>query len=243
MKQYTLEEKIFRAVSAVEVENVMAHHCYFHAASHHRDEFEQLWTRERPDGSWLLAMGKMTTTESFYQAYVTGSEAMSAANYEALVKVYPEVEGMDRRGLIEHSIHMLASPLMEIAADGQSMKCIWYTPGAIFSTINPSGKKEGLWTWERYAADFIYENGRWVFLTLEALCDFVGPMDTANWSAIQEEASNQLLPGVEAEDGTMVTPPMDEFGAFHQGYTPWQIPQTVPPLPEPYETYDKTFRY
>lgn len=57
-------------------------------------------------------------------------------------------------------IHTLATPVIEVAGDGQTAKGIWHSPG--FETqIGADGVPHGFWCWGSYSADFIKENGVW----------------------------------------------------------------------------------
>lgn len=237
----SVKNKVERAAAAVEAENVMARHSYYHAAGKHREEVESIWTKQ-PAASWTLAMAKMWTLDSFVKSYVDGNDAMVNANMRALCRKYPEVEGMDPHPLMEESVHMLTSPLIEVAGDAQSVKGVWYTPGLILSTLNPSGEKEARWTWERYAADFIMEDGKLVYKNLVALCDFAGDVDDSDWTVIEDNAG-MALPEVTDENGEAVVPVMDAVGEFYHNYAPWQPAQLIPRLPTAYESLKDTFEY
>jgi hypothetical protein len=245
MKEYTLEEKVARAVSAIEIENVHAYHVYCHAAGRQEEEVEEIWSK-RPDASWELGMGRYCSLESVKSAYCgEGHKSMYLPNYEQLKEVYPEVVGYDPRTLMEQSVHMLASSCMEIAEDGKSAKCIWHTPGVIFSTLNIEKKREFQWTWERYAADFILEDGQWKYLGLAAMCDYSGPADKAVWLSGERMGPPPMEDG--AGDGEELPPMMvghvDVPGPLHESYAPWLLPQIHPYIPEPYEKLEDTVRY
>lgn len=65
----------------------------------------------------------------------------------------------------ETQVHTLTTPLIEIAGDGQTAQAMWYTPGYICGHGGPmdpdDAPLDGQWMYERYAIDFIKEDGEW----------------------------------------------------------------------------------
>jgi ketosteroid isomerase-like protein len=55
-------------------------------------------------------------------------------------------------------LHMAVNPYIEIAADGQSAKSHWLSPGA---SNSPSGSS---WIWGPYYVDYVKEGGQWRIL-------------------------------------------------------------------------------
>lgn len=55
-------------------------------------------------------------------------------------------------------MHMAVNPYIEIAADGQSARSHWLSPGA---SNSPSGSS---WIWGPYYVDYLKENGEWRIL-------------------------------------------------------------------------------
>ena len=59
----------------------------------------------------------------------------------------------------------LTTPLIEIAGVGQTAQAMWYTPGYICGHGGPmdpdDAPLDGQWMYERYAIDFIKEDGEW----------------------------------------------------------------------------------
>ncbi len=243
-KELTLSEKIHRAAAAIQVENVMARHCYYHAGGMHREEYDELWTK-REDATWAHNFGKMASLKSFYSSYVQYQEYDTRKNFERVLKVYPQVEGRDPRPLNECAMHTLSTPIIEVAEDGQSAKALWYTPGVIFSTLNPQQSKEGMWIWERYGADFIIEDGKWVYLDLKVTCDMAGPMDAGHWAADRLGDMPPPPPPPEEEEEEEGAPQMviDIPGPLYFDWSPTQTIQHIPHLPEPYATLSETARY
>lgn len=237
----TLSERIDRAYAAVECEKVMARHVYYHAGGVHRQEIEEFWTK-REDCTWAHNFGQMDCRENYIRCYAEDQERDTKEMYETVLKIYPEIAKVkDYRAITEEAMHLLASPIIEVAEDGQSAKGLFYTPGCIFSTLNPEQAKEGMWIWERYGADFILEDGKWVYLNLKVCCDLGGPMDIEGWTTLPpfqppapEEGEEQTGP---------VGHPVGKPGPLHYNLSQTQLPQTRPFIPVPYRTFSETYSY
>lgn len=243
----TVSERIFRANAAVECEKVMSRHVYYHAACVHREEIDEFWSK-RDDITWAHNFGQMGNRENYVSCYAGDSERDNWAIFEELKGIYPEVEDKelvpDWRALCEEAIHFTCSPIIEVAEDGLSAKGLFYTPGAIFSTLNPERAREGTWIWERYGADFVYEDGQWVYLNLKVCCDLAGGMDAPNWPL-----AGGFGPPPAAEDGAEgedAPPPPGGHNVTHPGplhfdLTETQLPQCRPFMPVPYRTFSESY--
>lgn len=253
VKELSLSERIDRAEGAVECEKVMSRHCYYHAAGIHREEFYEMWSR-RPDITWAHGFGQMGDRNEYYFNYVINQERDTWQGFMNLWNVYPEVKDvirdtrcmMDYRAFNEEAMHLLTTPVIEVAEDGQSAQALWYTPGVIFSTLNPQKEREGMWMYERYGADFVKEDGEWVYLNLRVCPDVVAPMDNVPWYT---EAPRRMgpPPGEDDEQGNSPPPPNGGMvlkipGPLFQELSVTQTPQN-PGIPEPYRTQSEIKLY
>ena len=66
-------------------------------------------------------------------------------------------------------LHVTTTAIIEVADDGQTAKCFWYSPGMIAE----SGQT-GNTIWEAYGVDFVKENGEWKMWHLHMFTDFMG---------------------------------------------------------------------
>jgi hypothetical protein len=248
-KPRSLKERVARANAWVECEKVMALHCYWHAAGIHREEIEQYWTKEEPL-TWAHNFGQMNSFENYTACYADAQEANAEAYYGLVEPLYPEVRDVkDHRVLIEEAMHLLVTPIIEVAGDGRTAKGLWYTPGCIFSSLTPRKEREGMWIWERYGADFVFENGRWLYRNLKVCCDIAGMMDEPGWGL--KEGPPGPPPDEEGErgeesqdDGKGPGPvPVAVPGPLHFNLSATQLPQKRPALPLPYETFTETYDY
>lgn len=257
MSNLTLSQRIDRAEAAIECEKIMGKHCYYHAAGIHREEFYEMWS-SRFDITWTHGFGQMGNRDVYYQNYVLNQEKDTWQGYKNLWDVYPEVidnikgapHMMEYRALNEEAMHLLTTPVIEIAEDGQSARCLWYTPGLIFSTLNPQQEREGQWISERYGADFLKEGDKWVYLNLRICPDIVSPMDNYPWAGDGKFVMMMPPPPGDSEEGDGPPPPpmgggmeLSIPGPLYRDWTPDRVPPVVPEIPGPHKTFSDLKRY
>lgn len=139
-RDMTFEHMVDVAEACQACENLQSVHAILHAAGQTEEEIDTMWSR-REDCWWSHNFGGMNSRQAVIRGWANGLANNSKFWYSLLVKTYPEVEGMDPRPLMECAVHMLASSIIEVAEDGQSCRCSWYTPGVLFSTLNWDGKR------------------------------------------------------------------------------------------------------
>ena len=146
IREFTPEEKIQRAYDMIQIKNVMARHAFYHAANRHDIEMETLWAHKAPNVSWGNSGGFQIGRDVVWSFYAA-----------------PHVGHGMKPG--ETQVHTLTTPLIEIAGDGQTAQAMWYTPGYICGHGGPmdpdDAPLDGQWMYERYAIDFIKEDGEW----------------------------------------------------------------------------------
>ena len=124
-------------------------------------------------------------------------------------------------------IHYLATPMIEVAGDGQTAKGVWRSPG--IEAVRPSddGAPVPLWSFGAYAVDFIRRADEWKiwhlhwFRTIKCTVADGWVDDLSMVYSGQMQNSPALLPTT-----------------YHNPYTPETTQQPVPPCPRPYQTYD-----
>ncbi|MDR2355513.1 MAG: hypothetical protein LBE16_04885 [Clostridiales Family XIII bacterium] len=239
-KTLSLRERIEHAAASQAVENVKARHTYLHGRADATGEWSTIWSR-RPDCSWAHAFGRMRGFEQVWYGSVTCYDAMAFENWLAMYKKYPEVGGKDPRPLMEASVHTLVTDIIEVAADGQSARASYITPGVIHSVLTPMGKKYCNVLWERYGSDFVLENGEWKYLHEHVCPDIMTHLDCENWAA---ESYKRLTSAKDTPPPTLGSPPpVTDPGPLHTPYTPVTPPQNTCPWPEPYESLDADNSY
>lgn len=119
----------------------------------------------------------------------------------------------------------LTTPMIEIAEDLQSAKCLWWVPGA-GAIPQENSDPMAIWAWGQLAVDFVNENGNWKIWHLHYFrfikCDY-----KKGW----------------VEDTSMINRlnipihPMAEPSTYHNPYSPTGIRDGLPCAPRPYATY------
>lgn len=231
-----------------DIQNLMGRRAFYHSAGHNEMEFE-LYAK-RDDISWGQNQGFRVGPESIKADYVTDNYKNRNAELARLSKIYPELKNDPANaGVGIFVIHTLSTPIIEIAGDGQTAKGVWYTPGAIGGT-DAKGKLTGNWLWERYAVDFIKENGQWRFWHILVFTDFLSPMGK-DLQAPQGAIANAAPVGTEiaaaqnqnSQSASSGPRPFDIKVQNYAAWTPTTVPTIAPRLPEPYKTFSETFSY
>lgn len=194
-EELSLHQRIHNANGSQEVENLKAIHAYTHGRNWPTEEWGYIWSTS-DDCSWAHSFGRWRGFNLVYLNSVTEWDTTTLENYMQLYKLYPEVMGMDPRPLNFAAVHNLSSDVIEVAEDGGSARGAYLTPGTIFETLRPSQKRRAIFMWERYGADFVYEDGKWKYLHEQVCPDFQGNNDTANWGLeAYESAMNPRMMG------------------------------------------------
>lgn len=247
LAQLRQDARIARDVQ--EIQNLMSRRAMLHSIGHNEEELE-LWSKKRQirwaqnGGCWV--------GDDYRRYYVEVNFAMQKAQLDALSRSNPAIENdfAKNRYIGSTVLHVLTTPIIEIAGDGQSAKAFWYTPGVILSS--PDGKRaEGVNMWERYGVDLVREEGKWRFLHIEVITDFAYPfggdlstpipgMPKADASKSGSESANQA-PGPGAEGLNVPGPTIAR--QMGESYSPTRVPKLTPRLPEAYRTLSETFEY
>lgn len=231
-----------------QIQNVMSRRAMLHSIGHNEEELE-LWSRKgeirwaQNGGCWI--------GDDYRKYYVTVNYAMQRAALKKLSAGNPAVaDDFARNRYIGSSVyHLLTTPIIEVAQDGQSAKGFWYTPGAILSTSD-GRKGDGVNMWERYGVDFVREDGQWRILHIEVITDFAYPFGGDLQSAIPgapdpsksgSESAAAPAPGPGAEGIQVPGPTVSRV--MGESYSPTRVPRLTPRLPEPYRTLNETFQY
>ena len=129
--------------------------------------------------------------------------------------------------------HDLTSPQIVVAADGQTARGVWTSPG--HETIAFGGKPQAQWAWGRVAADFIKIDGEWKIWHYHWYRLFRTDFDTP-WTHFDQQSVSKPLPierikrfGGEPEKVFPCT-------YFHP-YSPETYCECTPRTPQPYDTW------
>jgi len=230
------EKKAQRALDYMEINNVFGLHEYYHWSP--TQEFDMIFAQEQPDVSFGQNNGMWVGKDNVRNNYVGQTEEQKRKKLEALRKWHPDIpDDIKYADSGAAGFHMLTTPLIEIAEDGQTAKGMWYTPGFLTGFDEKSGKWNATWMYEKYAIDFIKEHGKWKIWHFNALCDWSAPYDKS-WVEASEE--RRLNPDKFPRMGGK----RDVPGLGTVDYTTRRVqPMDFPRPPEPYRTFSETFSY
>ncbi|HTP38151.1 MAG TPA: nuclear transport factor 2 family protein [Steroidobacteraceae bacterium] len=234
------------ALDRQDIQNLMSRRAFYHSAG--RNDLEFALYANRPDISWGQNQGFRVGAASIKKDYVDDNIRNRTAELERLTRFYPQLKNDPGKvGAGIFVIHTLSTPVIEIAGDRQTAKGVWYTPGAI-GMVDAKGKLTGDWLWERYAVDFIRENGAWRFWHILVLTDFLSPMgkdlqppaDAVAAAPVGTEGKGANKAQATAANGPA---PWDITTQNYTSWAPTTVQALAPRLPEPYKTFSETFSY
>ncbi len=240
---FTATEAIERAIAWQECSNLAGKHEFYHSALEHRAELENCWVTEAP---WTETMSWTNNTQFMY-----GEEAV----YDFYCGIETEkanwlsgAVASDEMGIIENSkdwegagllwYHMLMSPVIEVAGDGQTAVGLWQSWG----TVTQNGSAQ--WTCEDYTMVFAKQSdGAWKIWHLRTFVHFYTTRENS-WT--EQNMATQGASG-EQPAGVGVLVSKDEIvedmskpgtykGQFYVGYDMYRVP-ILASIPEPYETW------
>ena len=164
---------------------------------------------------------------------------------DAILKIYKrynDLAGKDIRPLMENMMHSLANDIIEVADDGKTCRTFYMTPGISMQAMTNDGMKHGGHMWEYYGADFVYEDGEWLYLH-EQVAAACGPGSFNSTNNAQEDYKRSLLPPppgmMDMGPGHGFKPPIleDDYDiAERHGFL--RVPDCIIPPVKPYATLD-----
>ena len=246
----TLKEKILRAQMSQRVEELKARHAWLHGIAYNREEWDVFW-HMTDNTTWAHQFGRMVGAEEVYYNSVTFTDERC---YRRFIKftcddpktgrqpTVPEYAGHDPHSTGRAGTHALASSVIEVAADNQSARSFFLTPGILMGPVGFEGvARDGFWLWERYGSDFVMVDGQLMWFHEQVCPDMGADYDDQNWAhdryldAKKEDVVVGELGGVPAH--------LTEPGLIHCDYTVYQPVQNTVPPPTPYETLDDDNTY
>lgn len=257
-KNLSFRQRLHNALGSQEVENVKATHAYLHAMNHSAEEWDTIWDKSEY-ACWAHFFGRMCGFEEVWRGSVPEHDLRILRKWIPLAEQFPEIlnNGIDIRGIgYCGGLHILANSIIEVADDGRSARALYLTPGGTGDIICAKGQRQTGILWERYGSDFVYEDGRWLYLHEHVCPDVMSPSayDKNNWGRdFYERAMNPPPPppgGVyqgpngESKDEKVAGGPLcTEKGPLHRDYSLTQPVQDDVPWPVPYQTLDDNNSY
>ncbi len=234
-----------RALAMWEVQNVMSKHAYYHAAALNLEEITAIWVDEYGDNAATAKFSSpawvMNGINTIKGAYGRINQDNRQKALEKIAKIYPDIEVTEANLGAGHEwvMHTNTTPVIEVAGDGKTAKGIWYSPGMglITEFEGDTARVDGTFFWEKYAADFVNENGVWKIWHLQMAYDFTPKLDD-KWLDFEKKGMVQTG----ERDGEMP----DGFSKPEYSYPSYSMKRAAtiyPAIPQPYYTFSETFSY
>jgi hypothetical protein len=122
-------------------------------------------------------------------------------------------------------VHYLATPMIEVATDGESARGVWRSPGIEAVVPAGGGRPVPLWSFGAYAVDFIRRDAGWKILHLHWFRTIKCSYEKAWVDDVSMTRTGQLPGSTDVQPTT-----------YHNPYTPESVQEPVPPCPPPYES-------
>lgn len=120
----------------------------------------------------------------------------------------------------------LATPMIEVAKDGQTAKCVWICPGAE-SVVDDNGHCKALWNFVRFANDFKKDSaGMWRIWHLRMFVDVRCEYEKGWCNDFVKYVYLGKQPGSEAVEPT-----------WHNPCSPSFVQEDIPSCPARYDTW------
>lgn len=234
------------ATDVHEIQNVMSRHEYFHGALMHEEELDAIWSKTTDDVAFEEAMfGSrvvgMADIRAYYVDFMRNTMFRAALDLTRSFAPHLADDPEDELPFGMSFMHTLTTPVIEVAADRETAKGVWISPG--YTTLPSLEKLVAYWHWDRYGVDFIREDGQWkiwhFFVGREFTCAY-----DKSWvdTALDGEDPYEIAVAALADWDGFSTPPAPARNTFNP-YSPYDVPTMKPRLPEPYTTFADTFSY
>jgi hypothetical protein len=233
-------KRLQKAKDILEIQNVMSMHEYYHGAGKHQEELDAIWAQHAADVAFEEAAvhGRYVGLEAVRGFNVEFFGRFFKLMLEEARKIFPQLkdEPEDELPFGVQILHTLTTPVIEVAEDGETAKGVWLSPGHVTFPMN--GRLQAYWHWDRYAVDFIKEEGKWKIWHLFVGKDFTTPYEKS-WvnSVLDSESPPQL------EEAPGFPKPNAKSLHSYSEYSPFKVAEYKPRPPEPYRTFSETFSY
>ena len=247
---FTVEEAADRVMAYEDCQNLAGMHEFYHSAKEHRAELENIWVYDqefRETASWTNESQYMGGWDNLWGFYVTDSEGGAEVMLQKAI-------AQDTQGRITDSedwyytgmfaYHMLMTPVIEVARDGQTAVGIWQSWGTSGSPENSGFNVE--WQCEDYSMVFARQSGGdWRIWHLRTFVHFYSQVGEQWYETTQGGgAGSGEPPAGSGEAGGMAwdadsMPPMGDWGVrgdYYEGYSLYCVPVQMT-IPEPYDTW------
>ena len=235
---FTTEELTRRWEDQRAIKNLMGKYANLILLNEEGRVFDRFWSRQEPTLAFNDGVYRGVEAIGGYYDACRQRNALVAA---LLQKRFPERLG----GLSEEELYGIGPfkvmpmycPIIEVAADGQTAKGLWYCQGAR-NEVEACGPR-ARWTLGWFAVDFRREADGWRIWHMQ----YVNDVDcTCGQSWGKPAADYPELPEF-APLREFRYPPYSKTITVREYYRPDRPVTEAPPIPEPYEHFADTFTY
>lgn len=233
----SLEESVRKLLDIHEIQNLMATNLYRFEAGKYEDQLA-LFAQKTPGvtvefANWGIFEGLGGARKIIVDAWKDFEQGHGAG----MKRQFPELNDI-RAGLLD--LCALASPVIEVAGDGQTAKGLWLAPGIQTEYGEGSGLPEAHWAWLKFAIDFVKEDGKWRFWHYHVCPCFRTPFHKS-WVESSIEMEARMASGQMPPAPAQRIP--DRPTSFIHAYSYRKGPAYEPKPPQPYQTFAETFSY
>ena len=255
-----------RALAMMEVQNVFSKHAYYHQVGKFCEEMQDIWIKENGPNAGTAVWTNGGQVQAPYSQiklnYCTNHLESLKQSLTQLSKIMPSVKDIPENigAGSEYVMHTQETPVIEVAGDGKTAKGLWYSIGlAVRGSVTQDGKTSTntQWMWEKYAVDFIKEDGKWKIWHLVNIMDEAPATQSANAGGMGGGPGGQGgAPGGQGSTPGGSQPQGANVGTGAGGsqlqsvktvevfkWSPTAVPRIEPKFPEPYYTFSETFSY
>jgi hypothetical protein len=212
--------EIARAQAAVEIQSVMGRYIFYYTAQRY-DLIKNLWSKKEDACRDVSTNPVLVNTPSGPRA--TGRQEQTAGLFH---------------------IHALSTPVVAVAADGQTARASWISPGITTEVID--GKASARWCWIKYGGDFIKEDGEWKFWHLTSYGLFHTDYYTS-WADMEPKPLKRPAPTCGTAQQGQQTPPQSQIDSSKLidrndwTYAKDRLPELDPVPPVDYKTFQDVY--
>jgi len=231
-----LEKALQRTQDVQEIQNVLSRHCFLDAQGLNREQVKEIWSQTMPDVSFIQNDAAMIGLNQITHYYCDNWEQKLKPDYQRkIATLFPDISKEKAAALAGWmKMHTNCSPYIIVAGDGKTAKGTWESPGFVTDFV---GKTLGaMWIWERFALDFIKEQGKWKIWHFNALVQFMTPYEKS-W--VTSAMDHEPIP--ERDHGAAVEPQRNF--SYDPEIPCGSLSPNFPKQPVPYETFNETFSY
>ena len=219
LESIRLELERLRSVNAIQ--NMISTTSYMFAIGEYSTIFS--FFAKRDDVTAEIAdSGRHTGHDAIRGLFVDTWENYARQSAARLHETFPgddQLEG--RNGLLD--LRALASPIIEVAGDGESAKGLWLIPGTQTFVPEEETLPRANWVWTKLAVDLVPEDGRWRIWHLWVVPVLAAPCGGSWVDAPADPVGNTVI----------LSNPYDVHGTYPHPPAP----------PKPYQTFTDTFSY